>query len=245
VRLASGAVVLAVLARLRTGASAEPPRRRDLASPLALFAYAGPFSFAYLRIGAALGALVLFGVVQLTMIGWGVARGERPGRLTWLGLLLAAGGLAALTLPKAARPDPLGVALMVVAGVAWGAYSLRGKRAADPLASNARNFALTVPLALVLSAATFSSAFVHARGLALAILSGAVTSGLGYAIWYRALRGLSATRAAIVQLGVPVIAAAGAVALLGESPTPRLAACAAAILGGVALAVLDRPTPRT
>jgi drug/metabolite transporter (DMT)-like permease len=237
VRLVAGAVVLAVLARAKAGARA-PVRVRDVAGPVALFAYAGPFSFAYLRIGAALGALVLFGVVQITMIGGALARGERPGRRTWLGLAVAVASLGALTLPSVARPDPLGVLLMMVAGIAWGIYSLRGKGAGDPLAANARNFLLSVPLALVISAVTFRSAAVHVRGLGLAVASGAVTSGLGYAIWYRALRGLTATRAAVVQLSVPVIAAAGAVIVLGETASARLLICGTAILGGVALALV-------
>jgi drug/metabolite transporter (DMT)-like permease len=239
IRLAAGALVLAALVRVKAGGW-TPLRGRGYAGPLALFAYAAPFSFAYLRIGAAVGALVLFGAVQLTMIGWGLAQGERPAPRTWVGLLLAVGGLGALTLPSAARPDLLGTALMVVAGIAWGAYSLQGKRAADPLAANARAFLWGVPLALALGALTVRSAAVSARGLALAATSGGVTSGLGYAVWYRALRGLTATRAAILQLSVPVIAAAGAVLLLGEHPSARLGVATAAILGGVALALSGR-----
>jgi drug/metabolite transporter (DMT)-like permease len=239
VRLITGAVTLALLVRAHAG-SWGPLRGRGWAGPVALFVYAAPFTFAYLRIGAATGALVLFGTVQLTMIGWGVAHGERPGARTWLGLLLAAGGLAALVLPAASRPDPLGIALMVLAGVAWGSYSLQGKGAPDPLAANARGFLFSVPLALLLVAVTFPSARYDARGLMLASVSGAVTSGLGYAIWYRALRGLTAVRAAILQLSVPVIAALAAVALLGETVTPWLVGCAATVIGGVALALTTR-----
>lgn len=239
VRLVAGAVALALLVRLQAR-SWRPLRGGGLAGPLALFAYAAPFSFAYLRIGAAAGALVLFATVQLTMIGWGVAHGERPGLRVWIGLVVAAGGLAALTLPAASRPDPLGTALMVLAGIAWGAYSLLGRGAPDPLAANARGFLGSVPLALLLSALTFRDARADASGVALAVVSGAVTSGLGYAIWYRALRGLTATRAAIVQLTVPVIAAGGAVALLGEALSARLLASGAAVIGGVALALTAR-----
>src|SRR5262245_26397444 len=195
VRLAAGALVLAALVRVQAGRW-TPLRGRGWAGPLALFAYAAPFSFAYLRIGAATGALVLFGTVQLTMIGWGVAHGERPGARTWMGLLLAAGGLVALTLPRASRPDPLGTILMMVAGMAWASDSLQGKGATDPLAANARGFLWTVPMALLVNAIVFKSSVVHNRGLILAAISGAVTSGLGYAIWYRALRGLTGTQAA-------------------------------------------------
>src|SRR4051794_40616505 len=225
VRLVSGALVLGTLVGARAGWAALRPR--GVAGPLALFAYAAPFSFAYLRIGASVGALVLFGAVQLTMIGYGIAHGERPGPRTWLGLLLAAGGLVALAAPSATRPDLLGTALMVVAGVAWGAYSLQGKKAGEPLAANARGFLWSVPLALALGLVTLRSTFVTEVGLALAATSGALTSGVGYAIWYRALGGLTATRAAILQLCVPVIAAAAATALLGESPTARFLAAGA------------------
>jgi drug/metabolite transporter (DMT)-like permease len=243
IRLVSGALVLVALVRARAG-DFGPLRGRGARGPLALFAYAAPFSFAYLRLGAAVGALVLFASVQLTMIGWALARGERPTPRVWLGLALAAGGLGALMLPAATRPDPLGAVLMITAGIAWGVYSLAGKRATDPLAANARGFLWAAPLALVLvlaRAATGAPLAIGARGAALAIASGAVTSGLGYAIWYRALRGLTATQAAIVQLAVPVIAGLGAVALLGEHPSERLIVSAVAVLGGVALVLSRRP----
>jgi drug/metabolite transporter (DMT)-like permease len=226
VRLATGALALALLVRWHAG-SWRPLRGGGWAGPLALFAYAAPFSFAYLRIGAATGALVLFGTVQLTMIGWGVAHGERPGARTWLGLLLAAGGLAALALPAAIRPDPL-----------------QGKGAPDPLAANARGFLFSVPPALLLAAVTFQVAKVDGTGLLLATVSGAVTSGLGYAIWYRALRGLTAIRAAILQLAVPVIAAVAAVLLLGEMVTVWLVGSGVAVIGGVALALSARRRTR-
>jgi drug/metabolite transporter (DMT)-like permease len=244
VRLSAGAMVLALLVRSRTGGWAAL-RGRGLGGPLALVAYAAPFSFAYLRIGAAVGALVLFGMVQLTMIGWGIARGERPTLRTWMGLALAAIGLGALTVPAATRPDLPGVGLMAIAGVAWGAYSLVGKAAADPLAANARSFLLGTPIALILSLALFRSAEASPAGLALAATSGAVTSGLGYAIWYRALRGLTATQAAVVQLCVPVLAALGAVALLGERLNPRLVISGAVVLGGVALVLSARARSAT
>ena len=248
IRLTSGAVVLAAVVRARAGGWA-PLRGRSAVGPLALFAYAAPFSFAYLRIGASVGALVLFGSVQMTMIGWALARGERPTPRVWAGLALAAGGLGWLVLPAATRPDPLGTLLMIIAGVAWGVYSLEGKRATDPLAANARNFLWATPLSLVLGLALAgarglgqtAAMSVSARGAGLAVASGGVTSALGYAIWYRALRGLTATQAAIIQLAVPVIAGLGAVALLGEYPSKRLVVSGLAVLGGLAL-VLSRRT---
>ncbi|HEY6476858.1 MAG TPA: DMT family transporter [Polyangia bacterium] len=242
-RLGSGALVLVALVRARAG-DLRPLRGGGWRGPLALFAYAAPFSFAYLRLGAAVGALVLFGSVQLTMIGWATARGERPTPRVWLGLALGAGGLGALMLPAATRPDPLGAVLMITAGAAWGVYSLAGKRTSDPLAANARGFLWAAPLGILLAlgrAATGASVVIGARGAALAVASGAVTSGLGYAIWYRALRGLTATQAAIVQLAVPVIAGLGAVAILGERPSERLLVSAVAVLGGVALVLSRRP----
>ena len=245
IRLTSGVLVLVALVRARAG-DFHPLRGRSLRGPLALFVYAVPFSFAYLRLGASVGALLLFGSVQLTMIGWALARGERPTPRVWLGLALAAGGLGTLMLPAATRPDPLGALLMITAGAAWGAYSLAGKGATDPLVANARSFLWATPPAILLGlarAATGASFAIGARGAALAVAAGAVTSALGYAIWYRALRGLTATQAAIVQLAVPVIAGLGAVALLGEHPSQRLIVSAVAVLGGVALVLSRRPSP--
>jgi len=238
-RLVSGAVMLALLvwARARTLA---PLRRGGPLGPLALFCYAAPFSFAYLRIGAAVGALVLFGVVQLTMVGTGIARGERPAPMTWLGLALAMAGLAALTVPSVSRPDPLGVALMIVAGVAWAVYSLAGKTATDPIAANAWSFVWGAALASVLRLASHTTAMPSARGVALALISGAVTSGLGYAVWYRALPRLSVMQAAVAQLSVPVIAAFGAALLLHERLSTRFVICAAAVLGGVGIVLSSR-----
>jgi len=241
VRLVAGAAVLATIVRVQGGPS---PLRggRSLVGPVALFAYAAPFSFAYVRIGAAAGALLLFGAVQITMIGWGIAKGERPGLRSWAGIALALAGLAWLTLPALGRPDPVGSGLMIVAGCAWGVYSIAGKGKGMPnaIAANAQSFVWAVPLALLVNLVAASSAVVSWRGLILAAASGGITSGLGYVIWYRALRGLTATRAAILQLAVPVIAAAGAVVVLHESVNPRLAVSAAAVLGGLAL-VLGSP----
>ena len=235
IRIASGALVLLVLAGRRA------PRTGSWPSAAALFAYAAAFSFAYLRLTAATGALILFALVQATMIGVGIWRGERPRALEWLGLALAAGGLVALTLPGLAAPDPLGAALMAGAGVAWGIYSLRGRGATNPLAVTADNFARAVPFtALLLVAIPLASGRITTRGALLAATSGALASGIGYSLWYAALPHLRATRAAIVQLSVPVLASLGAVVTLGESISLRLAGATAAILGGVLIAMLAR-----
>ncbi len=234
VRLVAGAAVLALLSGRRLKGSAG-----GWVSGLALFAYAAPFSFAYLRIGAGVGALILFGAVQVTMISWGLWKGERPGALLWAGFATAVAGLAGLTLPGATRPDLLGAGFMALAGVAWGVYSLRGRGAADPVAANARNFLWAALPALAL----VRLELVTPKGLLLAAISGGVTSGLGYAIWYRALRGLGAVKAGVVQLPVPVLTAVGAVFFLGEPLTGRLLAASAAVLGGVALVFASRAKP--
>lgn len=238
IRLASGALVLIVLARPRAVV-----RTGSAASAAALFCYAAPFSYAYLRLGAGLGALVLFGAVQATMLGWAVVRGERPGPLVWLGLLLALVGLVGLAAPGVTSPDPIGLTAMVVAGVAWAVYTLRGRASSGaPLATTAANFARSIPLAaaLLAGAALLEGLSASGRGVLLAVLSGAVASGLGYSLWYAALPHLSATRAAVLQLLVPVLAAGGGVGLLGERVSSRLLLTGAAILGGVALAVGGR-----
>jgi len=238
VRIASGALVLAVLARAR---KSDAPPKRELVAPFALFAYAIAFSLAYLRLPAGTGALLLFGAVQATMLVVAIRGGERPRPLAWLGMLLAAGGLVGLTLPGLGAPDPMSAALMAVAGIAWGAYTLRGRGAVDPIATTARNFALSVPLA----AGAFAIALalgVHAepKGLVLAATSGAIASGMGYSVWYTALRGLSATRAAVLQLSVPVLTAIAGVGFLGEEVSVRLVLSSLTILGGIALVVARR-----
>ena len=242
-RLASGAAVLALAVRVQPGKVTEPSKRGFI-GPLALFCYAAPFSFAYLRIGAAVGALVLFGVVQLTMIGYGIARGERPAPLAWLGLAVALVGLGVLTVPAVNRPDPLGVVLMATAGVAWGAYSLAGRASTQPLAANAWSFLASTPLAVLLVSMLHTSVTATARGALLALVSGGITSGLGYAIWYRALPRLAVTQAAVAQLSVPVIAALGAALFLDETLTGRFALASAAVLGGVGLVLSARARSR-
>jgi drug/metabolite transporter (DMT)-like permease len=241
VRLGSGAFVLTAIALHRSGPWTLSGG--TIVGPLVLFAYAAPFSFAYLRIGAAAGALILFGVVQITMIGWGIASGERPTPRTWVGLMIALAGLAILTLPSVGRPDLVGTGLMSVAGISWGVYSLIGRKVADPIVANGRNFLLSTPMAVLLTLAS-PSTVATTGGLAAAVAAGAITSGLGYVIWYRALRGLRATQAAIVQLSVPAIAALGAVPLLGESLTTRILVSGVAVLSGIALVLTGRKGSR-
>jgi drug/metabolite transporter (DMT)-like permease len=238
IRLVSGAAMLGVLARLSTGRA--PRARADWIAATALFAYVAFFSFAYLSVSAGTGALILFGAVQLTMFAAGLRAGEQFAPLAWLGLALALAGLLYLVSPGVTAPTPLGAVLMGAAGVSWGVYSLRGRRAADPLSASAANFLCAAPMALVLSLLLHNGFHAAPTGIALAITSGAVTSGIGYVVWYAALKGLSAMRAATVQLSVPPIAAFGAALLLAEPMTMRLVCASAAILGGIALVLASR-----
>lgn len=240
VRLVAGAVVLATLALARGRGLAEA---RPGAGPraLALLAYATLFSWAYVRIPAGVGALALFGCVQLTMTAAAVRAGDGPRGRQWAGIGLALLGLAALALRGDRAPDALGLGMMAGSGVAWGLFTLMGRRAAGPLAATATAFVGAAPLALVGLGVAALSTGLHgdATGLSCALASGALTSGVGYAIWYAVLPSLDRTRAAAVQLAVPVLAAAAGVFLLGEPVTARLLGASAAILAGIALATLS------
>lgn len=239
IRLSSGAAMLVLVASLTRGFG---PRGRggDWLSGALLFLYAVPFSFAYLSLGAGTGALILFGGVQVTMILAALRSGERPRLLEWLGLLVALAGLVYLVLPGLAAPSPSGSALMVLAGSAWGFYSLRGRGAVDPVAATTDNFVRSLPFAFLVSALLLARTELSAEGVWLALASGALTSGLGYVVWYAALRGLTATRAATVQLAVPVLAAAGGVLFLSERVSLRLVLAGTLILGGVAFSLAGR-----
>jgi drug/metabolite transporter (DMT)-like permease len=233
IRLVSGAVVLWLIARWRS--RGPNSTHGDWPSALALFAYAATFSFAYLTLTASTGALLLFGAVQLTMIGLGLRRGEALDRRQLAGLLLALGGFVGLLAPGLTAPPAGGAVLMIAAGVAWGVYSMRGKQLRrDPTGATAGNFLRAVPFALALSLAAGVTR-VDPSGAAYAIVSGALASGLGYAVWYAALPGLRAATAATVQLSVPVLTALAGLSLLDEPLTLRLVVASIAILGGIAL----------
>ncbi len=237
IRLISGALMLWLLVWLtgkaRAGAGNWP-------SAFALLGYAALFSFAYLSLTAATGALLLFGAVQVTMIALGLRGGERLDGVQIAGVALAFSGLVGLLLPGLSAPPLVGGLMMIGAGVAWGIYSVRGKGAADPIRVTAGNFLLTVPITALLSLLMIADVSVDAIGAGYAVASGALTSALGYALWYRVLPMLRATSAATVQLSVPVIVAIGGVALLGEPITLRLVLASAAVLGGIALVILER-----
>jgi drug/metabolite transporter (DMT)-like permease len=208
-------------------------------SALALFVYAAAFSFAYNSLSAGTGALLLFGAVQATMILWGLRRGERLHARQVVGLALALSGLIVLLFPGLSAPPFGGSILMLGAGLAWGIYSLRGKAAGDPTGATTGNFLRAVPLAANVSVILFRSAHLGRAGIGYAVLSGAIASGIGYIAWYAALSGLKAASAATVQLSVPVLAAAGGILLLGEGLTLRFLCASIAVLGGIALVVMN------
>ena len=241
IRLVSGALMLWLLLQMRPSSAAvsgQGVATGSWISAFALFAYAAAFSLAYTQLTAATGALLLFGSVQVTMIGVGLWRGERMAPLQVAGACLAVAGLVALLLPGLSAPPLLGALLMVAAGVAWGVYSLRGSRARDPLATTTGNFLRTLPFAALLGVLMIGRLVPDATGIGYAIASGALTSGIGYAIWYAVLPHLGALRAAVLQLSVPVIAAGGGVLLIGEPITLRFVLCSVAILGGVLAMIL-------
>ncbi|WIM12253.1 DMT family transporter [Enhydrobacter sp.] len=237
IRLVSGAVMLAIL---MAGRGARPWTAGTWPAAAMLFAYAVTFSFAYRQLTAATGALLLFGAVQITMLGYGLATGERLQGLQWLGLSVAVAGLVGLLLPGIAAPPLMGAAFMLAAGAAWGVYSLLGRGVTDPVAGTAGNFLRAVPFTIALSLATTAQASFDATGILYAVASGAITSGLGYVFWYAALPAFKAASAATVQLSVPALAALGGVLLLAEPLSPRLLIASVAILGGIALVILRR-----
>lgn len=237
IRTVSGAVILGIILTLRPGKVRAKP---DWRSIVTLYLYMVFFAFAYLFLSAGTGALVLFGAVQLTMFIVALRSGEHFSPISWAGLVLAIGGFVYLVSPGVTAPDPLGAALMAVAGIAWGFYSLVGRSAGDPVEATAYNFIFSVPLVVITSLVFLGDFQLSPTGAAYAVASGAIASGIGYVIWYAALRGLTATSAATVQLSVPVIAAIGGVLLMSEDVTLRLVVASLATLGGVALVLTQR-----
>ncbi len=238
VRIVSGALALWLIIRLRSNAAHGSG---SWTAAAALMAYAACFSLAYNSLPAATGALLLFGAVQVTMIGYGLSNGERLRAVGVVGVLCAFGGLVVLVLPGVAAPSLAGSALMLAAGVGWGVYSLLGKRASgDPTATTAGNFLRAIPITCAFSACALPWLSIDGVGVAYAVASGAITSGVGYAIWYTALPGLQATQAGIMQLSVPLIAALGGIVLLGEPVNARIGIAAIAILGGIALVIVGK-----
>ncbi|MCF8070703.1 MAG: DMT family transporter [Desulfobacterales bacterium] len=237
IRLISGAMMLWLVLRIK---KKTPVGRGSWLSALSLFAYAAGFSFAYVSLPAGTGALLLFGAVQATMICYGIWSGERLSKLQVLGLILAFVGVFVLLLPGISAPPLYGSILMLVAGVSWGIYSLRGKGKGDPIQITGGNFLRAVPITLILSILMLRHISINNLGVWYAVLSGALASGMGYAIWYTVLPALKSTIAATVQLSVPVIAALGGIVFLNETITLRLLLASVTILGGIALVVLRK-----
>jgi drug/metabolite transporter (DMT)-like permease len=237
IRILSGTIALWLIVQLRGRVNVAAG---NWPSAFALFTYAAAFSFAYVSLPAAAGALLLFGAVQASMISYGLWKGERLSLRQTMGLIVACAGLVGLLLPGLSAPPLPGSLLMLTAGIAWGVYSLRGKGGGDPTQVTAGNFYRATLFAVGLSVVMLSNASFDGTGVFYALLSGALTSGVGYAVWYMALRELKATSAATVQLSVPVVAAVGGIIFLNEPITQRLVVSSIAILGGVALVIVDK-----
>ena len=239
IRLLSGVIILWVLVSLG-GKKASNEGQGNWLSAVALFIYAAGFSFAYISLETGAGALILFGAVQATMIGYGLYTGERLNKRQSAGLILAFTGIIALMLPGLSAPPLMGSLVMLVAGVAWGVYSIRGKGTGDPTLISAGNFLRTIPFVVIMTVITLNSQSLDAAGIAYAVASGALASGLGYAIWYAVLPTLKSTIASTVQLSVPVIAALAGIIFLSEPITVRFTLASIALLGGIALVIVSR-----
>ena len=244
IRLACGAITLFLISAVFKNGSSSSSRSSWTSAAL-LFLYAVAFSLAYISLSAGVGALILFGSVQATMIIAALISGERPHLLEWIGLVSALGGLVYLVSPGLSAPPLARAALMTIAGISWGFYTLRGRGTTNPLADTTNNFIRSLPFAVVVSVVMMNQLHVSAKGFILAALSGAFASGVGYVIWYTALKGLTTTRAAMVQLSVPVLAAIGGVILLSEKISLRLILAALMILGGIGLALASRSSAKT
>jgi len=239
IRLLSGAMVLLAIISIKSNKT-DSFTKGSWSASLMLFLYAITFSFAYVTLDTGTGALILFGSVQITMILLSLISGDRLHITEWAGVTIAFIGFVYLILPGVTTPSAIGFLLMIVAGIAWGIYTLKGRSSDDPLMDTAYNFLRTLPLVIILAIITVQNAHYSYEGVLLALLSGGITSGIGYAIWYIALGGLSATQAAVVQLLVPVIAAFGGVIFVSEAVTLRLTVSATMILGGILMVVLGK-----
>ena len=233
-RLTSGALMLTLLVVMR---NQKPLQEGNMTSAITLFVYAAGFSFAYISMTTGAGALLLFGAVQVTMISWGLFKGERMSALQWGGFLLALVGLIMLLLPNAAVPQLSSALMMLAAGIAWGVYSLKGKGAKFPIEATAGNFIRATPLALVLLVIFWPGGEFHAEGMAYAVASGAIASALGYALWYSILVHIAAIKAATLQLSVPVLAVFAGWLFLDEPVTLRIILSSLAVIGGVAMVI--------
>jgi drug/metabolite transporter (DMT)-like permease len=249
IRLVSGALTLALINGVNKQTfntvqkAFSQPTISAFLPAFYLFLYGIAFSFAYRSLNSGMGAFILFGTVQITMLSTALVKGERPHLAEWGGLIVAISGLIYLVLPGLSAPDPFGAFLMTIAGISWGFYTLKGRGVSDPIETTALNFIRSVPMILVVNIFTFSNAHFSTEGIIYALISGAITSGVGYSIWYTALRGLTTTQAALLQLFVPIIAALGGIIFLSESLTTRLIYAGLLIIGGVVLALFGKKRP--
>ena len=239
IRLLSGSIVLMLILAFRLRKQPAPTKGSWLSS-LMLFVYALGFSFAYLMLETGTGALILFGMVQITMVVASLIKGQRLARLEWLGIGTAFAGFVYLVWPEVSTPSISGVVLMSIAGIAWGVYTLRGRTSQAPLADTAYNFTRTLPFLLLLGLFSIGQFELSTQGIVLAVLSGAIASGLGYTLWYSVLTHLSATQAGVLQLLVPVIAALGGILFVSEPLTLRFIVASLLILGGIYLVIQAR-----
>jgi drug/metabolite transporter (DMT)-like permease len=237
IRLLSGAIVLLLILHF-VGKRNYSSRKGSWLAGIMLFVYAAPFSFAFITLDTGTGALILFGAVQITMIFLSLKAGNKPHITEWIGIAIAFIGFVYLVLPGISAPSVVGFSLMSLAGIAWGIYTIKGQGSLNALSDTAHNFARSLPLVLILAVIAFPTAHLTTKGVALAVLSGGVASGIGYTVWYIALGGLSVTQAAVVQLAVPVIAAIGGVLFISEKTSLRLTVSALLILGGILTVIL-------
>ena len=243
VRLLAGAIVLTVImsiSKIKSNSNTNSSTKGSWPASIALFIYALTFSFAYVTLDTATGALILFGSVQITMILMSIFSGNRLHISEWFGMAIAFTGFVYLILPGVTTPSVIGFLLMTVSGIAWGIYTLKGRGSKNPIMDTAFNFLRTMPFVIILAIVTFKYAHYSSEGILLAVLSGSIASGIGYMIWYSALSGLSVTQAAVLQLLVPVIAAVGGIIFVSESISFRLTVSSAMILGGILMVVLGR-----
>lgn len=240
IRLIAGIIVLSVILHARKPRGEEDVKSTGWMGAIYLFIYAATFSFAYTTLETGIGALVLFGAVQITMIGKSLLSGTRLHYSEWIGLIVAFSGFIYLVLPDITSPSVVGFALMTLSGIAWGLFTLRGRNAVEPLRDITTSFQYTLPFVVLLLLANLNDLALSSTGFLLAILSGGMASALGYIVWYRALQQLTATQAAVLQLLVPVIAAFGGVIFANEVITHHLVIASASILGGVLLVIVGR-----
>ena len=239
VRLLSGALVLYLIISLGKNKT-SPTKNGSWFSAIMLFLYAITFSYAYISLDTGTGALILFGAVQITMILLSIYYGNRLHFTEWIGVIIAFTGFVYLLLPGVHMPSIRGFILMTLAGIAWGFYTVHGRASTNPVRDTAYNFLKTIPLVLILIAITFKQVNYSTEGIVLAMVSGGITSGIGYTIWYMALRGLSSVQAAVLQLLVPIIAAFGGVLFISEKITLRLTTASLLILGGILMVLLGK-----